>query len=296
MIASWFWIAVAVRIVANPLSNAIQKWLALGGVAATVVILATHFLLSVAVVPIVFVEPLPTHVEFWANMAIAVVLAVAGNALIVQAMKLDDLSVLGPINAFKPVVSLLPAWLLIGEAPGAPGFAGIGLVVAGSLALADRESAVTRAGGMARLFTRRGVQLRVAALVLSGIEAVFLKRALVASTPTSAFAWWSILGVLPAATVVALCVDPARRATQSTQCRTYWRQLAMLAITTGLMQFSTLVTFTAAPVASALALFQLSSLVSVLLGHHFFAEPHLLRRLVGSIIMAGGAALIVLDR
>jgi drug/metabolite transporter (DMT)-like permease len=304
VVAAWFWIAVAVRISANPLSNALQKWLSLRGVAAGVVIFATHLLLSFAVAPLVLLQPLPTHGAFWLNMATAVLLAVAGNTLIVHAMKLDDLSILGPINAFKPIVSLVPAWLLLGEAPGPLGLAGIGLVVAGSFALADRRALETRITGIARLFTRRGVQLRVAALVLSGIEAVFLKRALVGSTPTIAFTWWSILGVLPAAGAVAFLPSPLAQegprmrglAEQRLLFRRYCRQFLLLAITTGLMQFTTLVTFTSAPVASALALFQLSAIFSVLLGHRLFAEPHLLRRLLGSTIMSLGAALILLDR
>lgn len=287
---------MAVRVAANPLSNAIQKWLVLRGAKATVVILTTHLLLTLTVLPILFVEPLPSGNQFWSNIATAVVLAVACNTLIVQAMKFDDLSILGPINAFKPVVSLVPAWLLIGEVPGLLASAGIALVVAGSFALSDRGLTDSRIPGIGRLFARRGVQLRVAALVLSGIEAVFLKQALIASTPTITFAWWSILGAPAAAAVVFLASRLAGEAPNLTLIRSHGRQFILLAVTTGLMQFSTLVTFTAAPVASALALFQLSAILSVLLGHRLFAEPHLARRLVGSAIMSLGAVLIVLDR
>ena len=117
-----------------------------------------------------------------------------------------------------------------------------------------------------------------------------------ASTAPVTFVWWSILGFVFAAILsLGNCRGDARREQMAT-ARSHVSLLVLLAVTTGLMQYSTLVTFTAAPVASALALCQLSSLVNVLLGHHFFGAPHVVRRLIGSAVMAAGAVLIVLDR
>ena len=69
----------------------------------------------------------------------ATVLAVAGNALIVEAMRLSDLSVLGPINSYKSVVSLVPAFALLGELPGVWGATGILAILAGSVLLRKRR-------------------------------------------------------------------------------------------------------------------------------------------------------------
>ena len=49
-----------------------------------------------------------------------------------------DLSVLGPINAYKAVLSLVLAVVLIGEVPTLFGLAGVMLIVAGSLFVIDR--------------------------------------------------------------------------------------------------------------------------------------------------------------
>ena len=46
----------------------------------------------------------------------------------------------------------------------------------------------------------------------------------------------------------------------------------------------------------ALALFQLSSVVTVLLGRSLFQEGHFRRRMLASLLMAGGAAVIVISR
>jgi drug/metabolite transporter (DMT)-like permease len=233
---------------------------------------------------------------FWTNLVIAAGLAVACNTLLVAAVRDDDLSILGPINSFKPLVSLGPSLWLLGERPGALGLTGIGLIVVGSYALVGGVGGTEPGGHWIGLFRRRGVQLRVAALVLSGIEAVFLKRALLAADPATTFIWWSILGLAFAG--IALPFIPHRETERDPTMSARPRTTLMfgLALTTGIMQYSTLVTFATAPVASALALFQLSSILSVLLGHRLFHEPHVVRRLIASTVMAFGAALLVLDR
>ena len=71
------------------------------------------------------------------------------------------------------------------------------------------------------------------------------------------------------------------------------RTYVWLALSTGIMQISTFHAFGRLQVGYTLALFQLSALVSVLLGHHVFREGQLRRRLIGSAIMVAGAMLIV---
>jgi drug/metabolite transporter (DMT)-like permease len=60
-----------------------------------------------------------------------------------------------------------------------------------------------------------------------------------------------------------------------------------------IMQIATLITFQKTFVSYALALFQLSSLISVFLGHHVLKEGNFLPRVAGSLIMIGGALLII---
>ncbi|MGC3966307.1 MAG: hypothetical protein QM775_02725 [Pirellulales bacterium] len=134
--------SIFVRIVANPVSNVFQKLAVQGGASALFVIAATHALLAIAVLPLLVVLTIPRSAAFWGNMLLCAVLAAASNALLVQAVKLADLSVLGPINAYKAVVSLLPAVVLLGEIPTPAMLAGIVLIVAGSYFLSDPQSDV----------------------------------------------------------------------------------------------------------------------------------------------------------
>jgi drug/metabolite transporter (DMT)-like permease len=60
------------------------------------------------------------------------------------------------------------------------------------------------------------------------------------------------------------------------------------------MQLTTLLTFGRLQVGYSLALFQLSALLSVLLGQRYFKERNIPRRLLGSLVMLAGAVLIAL--
>jgi drug/metabolite transporter (DMT)-like permease len=126
--------------------------------------------------------------------------------LLVYALRVSDLSILGPVNAYKSVLSLLLGAVMIGEVPTAVGLGGVLLILAGSLF-------VTGGTGGVRFFGDRGVQLRIAALGCSATEAVYLKKALLVASPEAAFVFWSLLGVpIASAALWQLQRTPDRRA------------------------------------------------------------------------------------
>src|SRR6185369_314708 len=134
----FIWTCILVRIVANPLSNVFQKVLTQRTANPLFIIGITHGLLSLVCLPLFFFLPTPSS-EFWLNISLCALLAVGGNVLIVAALKRSDLSVLGPINAYKSVVSLVPGMIILGEYPGPSGLAGMALIAAGSYLLLDRD-------------------------------------------------------------------------------------------------------------------------------------------------------------
>ncbi len=290
------WLCVLTRIVANPCSNVFQKLLTRQSASPLFVICATHALLSLAVLPaLVLLEPGLTG-EFWTNMAVCSLLTVAGNALLVQAVRITDLSVLGPINAYKAIVSLVPGAILLREIPGAWGLSGMGLIVAGTYFLADRNRAASPGSAIVRLLRDLGVQCRLAALVLSAVEAVYLKRALLASSAITTFAVWAVLGFGVSLVAVGAILGGERTRYQLKVLQSSALIYLMLFATTGVMQFCTIVTLEQLQVGYALALFQTSSLISVALGRQVFQERDFAKRLAGSAVMVAGAALIIIAR
>jgi drug/metabolite transporter (DMT)-like permease len=278
--------------VANPLSNVFQKQLAQRSAAPLLIIAATHGLLTVLALPLLAGMPLGAlGVAFWGNMLTAVVLAVAGYVFLWYALRSTDLSVLAPINAYKAVLGLLLGVVLIGEVPTLFGLIGVALIVAGSYFVIDRASGQAH-GSAFRQFTREpGVQLRFAALACSATESVFLKRALLLSSPITAFLIWTVFCFALAAITAVILRNGV--VAEVTRFRSEWRTLLWLTVTTGLMQLTTLVTLGKLQVGYSLALFQLSTLISVYLGHRYFQERNIRRRLLGSLVMVTGAILIV---
>jgi drug/metabolite transporter (DMT)-like permease len=290
-----FWLCLIGRIVANPLSNVLQKLLTRERAAPLFVVGLTQGLLTAACLPIFLTGSFPSDQTFWSNMLIATALAVAANVLIVEALKVGDLSFLGPVNAYKSVFSLIPGFILLGELPSLAALAGIGLIVGGSYLLVDRDGGTPGRTPFRQFFTDRGVQLRFAALVFSATEAVVLKRALVTGSPLAAFAVWSAAG-FAVALVAARVHAPGRLSQNGTIVKRHWPACLALAVTTGVMQLSTLVVFTGIQVSPALALFQTSTLLTVLLGRAVFREPNFVNRLLGAIVMTAGAVLIIVFR
>ena len=174
---------------------------------------------------------------FWVNMVICAVLAVAGNVLLVFALRSTDLSVLGPINAYKAVLSLVLGVFLIGEVPTAFGLVGVLLILAGSYFVVDRAPNQPHGDAFLRFFRDRGVQLRFAALVFSATEAVFLKRAVLHSSPVTTFLFWSILGLPVAAAAIAFLLR-GDVGSEILRFRHHWRTYLWLALTTGVMQLA----------------------------------------------------------
>jgi drug/metabolite transporter (DMT)-like permease len=284
---------VCARIVANPVSNVFQKQLAHRGAHPMFIIGATYALLTLMALPFIAgVRPVALGPAFWANIAICAVLAVVGNGLLVYALRSADLSVLGPINAYKAVLSLVLGVFLIGEVPTLFGLVGVLLILVGSYFVVERAPDQPQGDAFVQFFRERGVQLRFAALAFSATEAVFLKRAVLHSSPVITFLFWSILG-LPVATVAIVLLLKGAVGQEILRFRHCWRTYLWLAMTTGLMQLTTLLTFGELQVGYSLALFQLSSLISVFLGYRYFRERNIRKRLVGSAIMVAGAALIV---
>ena len=294
------WLVIALRVISNPCSNALQKALAGGGWPAPVLLAFTHGVLGPVAMVILLRAGDSLGWVFWLWSLLSAALAVAANWLIIEAVRRSDLSLLGPINAYKPWVSLVPGWFLLGERPEGWQWVGMGLVFLGSLLLGGRGG---RKGRPWELFLDRGVQLRFLALVFSAAEAVTLKRALAVSDPVRAFAGWVLLGFLVAAPFAwkarAACPQAGTRAACPQAGTVALGSLLAglaLALTTGLMQASTFMVLDQLPTGIALSFFQLSAVLSVFLGWAFFGETQFARRLTGACIMALGSALLVAAR
>ena len=283
-------IAVLLRILANPVSNVFQKTLSVKGHHPLRVNFLTYFGLSLVCIPFAIgIHWLQLPAQFWIYAVLGAIVGSLGNGFLVMALQKGDLSVLGPINAYKSVVGIIVGIFLLGEIPNYWGVLGTILIIGGSYFVLD----TTEERFSWALLGRKEIQYRLWAMLLTAIEAVLIKKVILASDVLTSFISWCWLGTLFSFLLLQLTRKQLSVATQATITNdTVTFILLILCI--GIMQLTTLYVFDHMPVGYALALFQLSTIVSVFLGHHVFKEKDIRKKLLGAVIMMLGSVIIIL--
>jgi drug/metabolite transporter (DMT)-like permease len=280
-------LGVFLRVVSNSLANLFQKRLSKAGCSPVFLTLGVYAATAAVFGVFVFLPASPYHAgDFIANLVWMTAFGVSGNILLVLALSQTELSVFGPINSFKPLFSLIFAIFILSETPTVLQLTGIAVLFAGSFLLA-RPS-----GGLRKLFASKGVLLRFLSLALISMEAVFLKRSVTLAGPLATLGCWAFAGT---PFLLAIWAISRKKSVKSdlAAVRNDIPGAAGTIISYVAMQASTLFVFAYMPVASALALFQLSSILNVLLGRKFFGEKDFGWKFAASLVMSAGAAFIV---
>lgn len=282
--------AVLLRIISNPLGNVFQKQLINRGHNPLTINFLTYFFLSIPC--FVFAYDIKWNLmpaEFWLYAVFVGVLGAFGNGFLVKALEKGDLSVLGPINSYKSLVGIVGGIFLIGEIPGIWGLLGIALIIFGSYFILD----TTSDRFTWKLLKRTEIQFRFLALVLTAIEAVFVKKIILISSTTVACISWCWFGTAFSFLFLLIYrIKPVQEISKM-KSRNIGKLLYLVACA-GTMLLTTAYTFDHMPVGYALSLFQLSTIGSVLLGHKFFNEEDIRKKLIGSVIMIAGSIVIIL--
>jgi uncharacterized membrane protein len=119
-------IAVLLRIFSNPLANVFQKQLTIKGNHPLLINFLTYSLLLIVCIFIpASIKWLELPAAFWLYAVLGGTVGALGNAFLVKALQKGDLSVLGPINAYKSVVGIFAGIFLLGEIPNLWGVLGM---------------------------------------------------------------------------------------------------------------------------------------------------------------------------
>jgi drug/metabolite transporter (DMT)-like permease len=254
-------------------------------------------------------------------VSLAVLLDVPGNILLAKSFHEGELSVVGPLAAYKPALGLAFAAVWLREMPSVAGLLGVAIVLSGTLFLAPGGQ---RAGWGAwrALAADPGARWRALSIALTAIQSVFGKAAINLSSAVDLFLAWSWTSAVVAAAIWAwiwlgnggrVLADrtrmlrgdftphswPVVHADHDAQqellrAALQWRSVLSLAgLFLALALLSALI-LERMFVGYALALFQLSALLNVALGRSLFAEGHAASRAFASVVMVAGAAILIL--
>jgi drug/metabolite transporter (DMT)-like permease len=283
-------IAVLLRIFSNPLGNVFQKQLTTNGIHPLFVNFLTYFLLSIICLFIAaFIHWPVLPQQFWVYSILGGIAGALGNGFLVKALQYGELSVLGPINSYKAVIGIIGGIIMLGEVPNLWGLSGIALIIYGSYFVLDTtEERFTLA-----LLKKSEIQYRLWAMILTAIEAIFVKKVILASSIAISFISWCCFGAV-FSLVLLFVYQPDMKKGAKKIGNSDFGKFVLLVICIGIMQFMTNYTFKHMAVGYALSLFQLSAIVSVLLGYGFFKERDISKKLIGSAIMIIGTIVIIL--
>lgn len=282
--------ALFIRIFSNCIGNVYQKKLTELDCNPFAINAVTYVFLSLFCIPFLFlygfhgVQP-----GFWAYVAVVGFLGALGNGFLVKALQDGELSVLGPINSYKPILGLVFAFILLKELPSYLAILGIVLIIWGTFFIVDTSKDKFHIV----FFKNKSIQYRFAALFCCSLEAIFIKKLILLSTIWDTFVVWCFSGAIFAFVFLKLMKLDIKQEFNILKNRnaTY---IIKVIICIGMMQFTTNYIFQHMETASALAIFQLSTIVSVFLGYHIFHEKNVCKKIIGSIIMMLGAILIIM--
>jgi drug/metabolite transporter (DMT)-like permease len=286
-----------IRVAASAWASVLQKQLFAHWYRPTEIVSRGLGWMAIALAPVAFGSILMHPGDGDSRAAMALPLAVAclldgvGNVLLVASIGHGELSVIGPINSYKPLVGLLGAWWWLGERPASLSLWGMLVILSGTWCLSQGRS---RDRGAT---PPHAIASRFASIVLTAAASVFLKEALLRASWLEVLWGWAL-----GSSVVAMSIDILMRKTGPprpseslpTAGGSLDPKLARIALAYAVLQGSTVLLFSRIPVGPALALFQLSGILQVFLGWRLFREPHLGWRLSASLVMAVGATMVLL--
>ena len=166
---------------------------------------------------------------------------------------------------------------------------GIALIVYGSYFVLD----TTAERFSWALLKKKEIQFRAWAMILTAIEAVFIKKIILASSTSIAFISWCWFGAIFSFLLLFIYRLDFKKETAMVGFNNLSSYLFLI-LCIGTMQLTTNYVLENMEVGYALSLFQLSIILSVLLGHRFFKEQDIQKKLIGSAIMITGSIVIIL--
>lgn len=279
-------IFIIIRILSNPVANIFQKKLS-NEYSAITINFYTYLILSLlCLFNIKELQTFQYNSEFYALTFICGLLCTLGMICMIKAVNLGELSVLGPINSYKSIISLLIAFFLLGEQPAIYELCGVLLIIFGSryIFIEDNNSFSFS------ILKRKDIQLRFLAMTLTAVEAVLLKKIIIISSVEICFTFWCFMGLFWSAVLILI----NKKNIHINRIKNFL-YIFIIAVCLGLMQYSTNYVFKRMDVGLSLSIFQLSSIITVLLGWKIFKERNIKTKLIGCLIMIAGSCLILLN-
>ena len=125
-------IFIIIRICSNPVAGVIQKKLSVRRGAIVINFYSYLFLSLLCLSKINLIKEFNYTNEFISLVLTCGILCTTGMICMIKAVRIGELSVLGPINSYKSVIGLIIAFIFLKEIPSFQGIIGMILIIYGS--------------------------------------------------------------------------------------------------------------------------------------------------------------------
>jgi drug/metabolite transporter (DMT)-like permease len=230
-----------------------------------------------------FHEPIYTLVVLLGG----VVSGIGGWALN-TAIHRSDVSLVGPIMTLTPGFVVVIEWSVIGELPGGLGLFGLALLVLGGYVLSVQQHETSLLAPVRRLFMDPGSVFTLVAAFCFAAASTLGRVGIQMSDPLSFAVVVAMVNPLVLFVMFSLQDHRFYREAFPRHLRREIRPLLLLGVLFALMRIADQIALSLTLASYAMAVKRTAGLFSVLLGHWYYGEGHLVARLAGSALMLGG--------
>ncbi len=232
----------------------------------------------------------PVTLELVGVLSVALPLEILGYYLFLTAIRIAPLSLTVPMLAFTPVITILTAWVLVGEQIHWTAITGICLVTLGAYVLNGDLAAHGIMAPLKALLSNVGTRRMLAVAFVWSITSSLGKKGILLY---GAIPFGFVLICGDVLIFVLICMV---RHSMGLGDIAVGGELAALFLLGGLLmaaaEITHFVSLSMAPVAYMISVKRLSLVFGVVLGWLFFGEQNIRFRLVGALVMVGGVFLL----
>lgn len=229
--------------------------------------------------------------DFWPAYLISGLVMGLVPLLYVKAIKVSDLSLVVPITAFTPIFLLVTSKLILGEIPSSIGMLGVVFIGVGSYILNLNAVRTDIWSPFKGLVSNKGARYMLLVAFLFSIGSNYSKMTLL-NLSGSSYYW-----MLAMCTFTVTILTPfvlLRHLKKLPSLKSMWWMVILSAVIYLMSNISQMEAFKLTIVPYVIAVKRTSVVMSALWGFWIFKEKHIVQRLSGAVMMAGGVALIIL--
>jgi drug/metabolite transporter (DMT)-like permease len=211
------------------------------------------------------------------------------------AIKISEVSIVGPLITLTPGFVIIIEWLLLGDMPSETGFLGIGLLCAGSYILSLDGVRRDWLGPLLRIFSNPGSRYAFIASFCFACASVLGREAIRLSEPVSFAVMVAIINPVVLFIIFSTQNLGFYKELIGSKARAHIGALALLGGLFALMRLADQMALSLTLASYAMALKRMAGVFSVIIGHYLFREPRMPIKLLASVIMVLGVLAMIED-